>query len=72
MLALIYSTSYSLELRAGKGTDTALSNLTSTDNTAVDSAGHTVLLLNVKLGESVSYSITIGMSKIYPRWRRPP
>ena len=50
---LIFLNTYSLELGAGKGADTALSNLTSTNNTAVDSAGHAVLLLDVQLGEGV-------------------
>ena len=63
---------YSLELRAGKGADTALSNLTGTDNTAVDSAGHAVLLLDVELGKSVSYQLSKKEIKIYPRWQKPP
>ena len=48
---------YSLELRADVLTDASLLHLTGTDNTSMDSAGHTVLLLDVQLGESVLYKM---------------
>lgn len=56
---------YSLELRAHILTDASVLNLTGTDNTTVDSARHAVLLLDVQLGESVLYTISLPFTKFY-------
>ena len=49
-------TPYTLELGADVLADASLLSLATTDNTAVHSARHAVLLLDVQLGESVLYA----------------
>ena len=46
-------TTYTLELGADVLANTSFLSLTTTDNTAVHSTRHAVLLLDVQLGESV-------------------
>ena len=53
----ITKTTYTLHLRTDIFTNTSFSNLTSTDDTTVDSTGDAVLLLDVELGESVFYEL---------------